>query len=132
MQGASLRAVEDLGAPSSYLALGEGAEVYGSDGERLGKVEHVLAVPEKDIFDGIVLDTSVLPGGHRFVDAPEVEEIFERGVLLKIDRQAAESLPEPGANPATLEVTADDLADPEEGELKRKLRHAWERISGKT
>jgi uncharacterized protein YrrD len=123
--------VEDLGAPSSYLALGKGVEVYSRDGERIGRVEHVLAVPEKDIFDGIVLDRSVLPGGHRFVDAPEVEEIFERGVLLKIDRQEAESLPEPGANPAALEVSADDLADPEEGELKRKLRHAWDRISGK-
>jgi hypothetical protein len=73
----------------------------------------------------------VLPGGHRFVDAPEVEEIFERGVLLKIDREQADSLPEPGANPAALEVTAEDLTDPEEGELKRKLRHAWDRISGK-
>ena len=101
MQGASLRDVEDLGAPSSYLALDEGADVYTCDGKRIGKVEHVLAVPEKDIFDGIVLDTSVLPGGHRFVDAPEVEEIFERGVLLKIDREQADSLPEPGANPFT-------------------------------
>ena len=123
--------MEDLGAPSSYLALNEGAGVYTCDGERIGKVEHILAVPEKDIFDGIVLDTSVLPGGHRFVDAPEVEEIFERGVLLKIDREQANSLPEPGANPAALEVTADDLADPEQGELRRKLRHAWDRISGK-
>ena len=131
MQGASLRAVEDLGTPSSYLALNEGVDVYTCDGERIGKVEHVLAVPEKDIFDGIVLDTSVLPGGHRFVDAPEVEEIFERGVLLKIDREQADSLPEPGANPAALEVTAEDLTDPEEGDLKRKLSHAWDRISGK-
>ena len=123
--------MEDLGTPSSYLALNEGVDVYTCDGERIGKVEHVLALPEKDIFDGIVLDTSVLPGGHRFVDAPEVEEIFERGVLLKIDREQAGSLPEPGANPGALEVTADDLADPEEGELRRKLRHAWDRISGK-
>ena len=123
--------MEDLGAPSSYLALNEGADVYSCDGERIGKVEHVLAVPEKDIFDGIVLDTSVLPGGHRFVDAPEVEEIFERGVLLKIDRKQADTLPEPGSNPATLEVSAGDLTDPQQSELKRKLGHAWDRISGK-
>jgi hypothetical protein len=121
----------DLGEPSSYLALGRGAAVYSCDGEKIGEVEHVLAVPEKDIFDGIVLDTSVLPGGHRFVDAPEVEEIFDRGVLLKIDRQQAESLPQPGDNPATLEVTPDDLAETEGGELKRKLRRAWDLISGK-
>ena len=121
----------DLGEPSSYLTLGKGAEVYSSDGEKVGKVEHVLADPDSDIFDGIVLDTSVLPGGHRFVDAPEVEEIFDRGVLLRLDRQQAESLPEPGANPATLEVTPDDVAETGESELKRKLRRAWDLISGK-
>ena len=121
----------DLGDPSSYLTLRKGADVYTCDGQKVGKVEHVLAVPEKDIFDGIVLDTSVLTGGHRFVDAPEVEEIFDRGVLLKIDRQQAESLPQPGDNPAALEVTPDDLAETDGGGLKQKLRRAWDLISGK-
>ena len=60
--------------------------MYSSDGEELGKVEHVLGA-ELDIFDGIVLDTSVLPGGHRFVDAPEVAEIYERGVVLRSTRR---------------------------------------------
>ena len=91
----------DLGEPSSYLNLGKGAEVYSCDGERVGEVEDVLAAEDADIFDGFVLDTSVLPGGHRFVDADQVEEIFERGVLLKLYRQEAERLPEPSANPAT-------------------------------
>jgi uncharacterized protein YrrD len=122
--------VEDLGSPSSYLELGKGAECFSCDGERVGKVEHVLAVPEDDIFDGIVLDTSVLPGGHRFVDAEQVEEIFDRGVLLKIDRTVAEGLPEPSANPAAMEVSADDVAESDEGKLKRKLHRAWELISG--
>ena len=119
----------DLGEPSSYLSLGKGAEVYTSERDKVGKVEHVLAVPEDDIFDGIVLDTSILPGGHRFVDADQVEEIFERGVLLKIDRQDAENLPQPSENPAALEVTPDDVAE-SESNLKRKLRRAWELISG--
>jgi hypothetical protein len=120
----------DLGQPSSYLNLGRGAECYSCDGEKVGKVEHVLAVPEEDIFDGIVLDTSVLPGGHRFVDAEQVEEIFDRGVLLKIDRRVAEDLPEPSENPAAMEVSADDVAASDEGKLKRKLHRAWEMISG--
>jgi len=122
----------DLGEPSSYLNLGKGAEVYSCDGERVGEVEHVLAAEDADIFDGFVLDTSVLPGGHRFVDADQVEEIFERGVLLKLDRQEAERLPEPSANPATLEATPDDVAEDDESNLKRKLRRAWDLISGKT
>jgi uncharacterized protein YrrD len=122
----------DLGQPSSYLNLGKGAECYSCDGERVGEVEHVLAAPDEDIFDGIVLDTSVLPGGHRFVDAEQVEEIFERGVLLKIDRQAAENLPEPSANPAVMEVSPEDVAEDGESTLKRKLHRAWQLISGDT
>ena len=92
--------------------------MYSSDGEELGKVEYVLAAPNIDIFDGIVLDTSVLPGGHRFVDAPEVAEIYERGVVLTIDAAAAKSLPEPSANPGLLDVDPGDLA---KGEHQSKL-----------
>lgn len=122
-----LTAVEDLGAPSSFLVLQTGVPVYSSEGKELGAVEHVLFVAEDDIFDGIVLDTSVLPGGHRFVDAPEVEEIYERGVVLKIDAAAAEALPEPSANPGVLEVGADDMVKGGHD----KLRRAWDLISGK-
>jgi hypothetical protein len=122
----------DLGEPSSYLSLGKGADCYSCDGERVGEVEHVLAAPDQDIFDGIVLDTSVLPGGHRFVDAEQVEEIFEHGVLLKIDRAEAENLPEPGANAAVMEVSPDDVSEGDESALKRKLRRAWQLISGDT
>jgi uncharacterized protein YrrD len=118
--------MEDLGAPSSYLALQSGAAVYSSDGEKLGEVEHVLAVPDDDIFDGIVLDRSVLPGGHRFVDAPEVAEIYERGVVLNIDAASAESLPEPSANPGALEVGPGDTVKGDHD----KLRRAWDLISG--
>jgi hypothetical protein len=122
-----LRAMDDLGPPSSYLTLAEGLPVFSSDGEDLGKVEHVLAEPEEDIFDGFVIDTSVLPGGHRFVDAPEVETIYERGVVLKIDAAAAKDLPQPSANPGVLEAGGDD-APP--SPLQQKLGRAWDRISG--
>lgn len=117
----------DLGAPASYLTLEPGTGVYSSDGQQLGRVEHVLAEPDIDIFDGIVIDHSSLPGGHRFVDAPHVEEIFERGVLLKIDAAAAEELPIPAANPAKLSADPGDAA---EGELEHKLRRAWEKLTG--
>lgn len=120
--------MKDLGAPGSFLTLNGGIPVYSSDGEELGKVEHVLAVPEDDIFDGIVLDTSVLPGGHRFVDAPEVGEIYERGVVLKIAAAAAGDLPVPSDNPGALEVGADEMTPPGQHE---KLRRAWDLISGK-
>ena len=119
--------MDDLGQPASYLTLRPGVPVFSSDGRKLGEIEHALAEPEEDIFDGIVLDTSILPGGHRFVDAPEVGEIYERGVVLKLDAEAAEGLPEPSANPGVLEADPGDLAP---GGLEDKLRRAWDLISG--
>jgi uncharacterized protein YrrD len=120
--------MEDLGAPGSYMTLREGVPVYSRDGQRLGEIEHVLAEPDKDIFDGIVFDASPLPGGHRFVDAPEVERIHEQGVVLALDAADAERLPEPSENPATMSASPDDTV---EGELERKLRRAWDLISGR-
>lgn len=118
--------MDDLGAPSSYLAVQPGVPVYSSDGKKLGEVEHVLAVPDDDIFDGIVIDRSVLPGGHRFVDAPEVAGCYERAVVLGIDAATAENLPEPSANPGVLEAGAGDMAKGGHD----KLRRAWDLISG--
>jgi hypothetical protein len=120
--------MEDLGDPASYLTLQEGVPVYSSDGRPLGKVEHVLADPDLDVFDGIVLDTSALPGGHRFADASQVDEIYERGVVLTVEGAAAERLPEPSANPGEIDVGPDDLAP---DQLHDKLRRAWDRVSGK-
>jgi hypothetical protein len=117
--------VDDLGPPTSYLTLAEGTRVLTSDGVDIGRVRHVLADADDDIFDGLVLD--VRHGGHRFVDAPEVAELHERAVVLKLDAAAAERLPEPGENPAAVEADADDTA---ESRLQRKLRRAWDLISG--
>jgi uncharacterized protein YrrD len=117
----------ELGEPISYLALEEGTPVYTAGGEAVGKVEHVLAAPDEDIFDGLVIDTRLGPGGHRFVDAPQVASIHERGVLLAIDAEVAESLPEPSANPAALEADPDDTVP---DRLQDKLKRAWDLISG--
>ena len=116
---------DDRGAPISYLTLEPGTPVFASDGEEVGRVAHVLADPDADIFDGIVIDGRL---GHRFVDAPEVEHIASGGVTLTLDRAACQRLPQPGANPATME------ADPDEGSeshLTRKLRRAWDMITGR-
>jgi hypothetical protein len=122
-----LRAMEDLGQPSSYITLKEGASVVSSDGRSLGEVECVLADAGVDVFDGFVIDTSVLPGGRRFVDASQVDEVYERGVVLTIDAAAAEDLPEPSENPAVMEANGGDEVP---GELGSKLRRAWDLISG--
>ena len=121
--------MEDLGDPTSYLILPEGVPVFTSDGEQIGAVEHVLAIPDDDIFDGLVIDTRLGPGGHRFVDAPEVAALYERGVVLSIDAAAAERLPEPSGNPAVMEAGPGDVP---KSALEEKLTRAWDRITGKS
>lgn len=121
----------DLGDPIAYLALREGTPVLSSDGEEVGRVAHVLADEADDIFEGIVVDESVLPGGHRYADEEVIEAIHEHGVLLKIDRAAAERLPKPTAAPASVELGADDLVDESGGEkMGDRLKKAWGYISG--
>jgi len=118
---------DDRGAPTSYLTLEPGTPVFASDGAEVGRVAHVLADADADIFDGIVIDMSRGPGGHRFVDAPQVAHIARGGVTLTLDARAAAALPEPSANPA--EMSADPDESHESG-LSRKLRRAWDLISG--
>lgn len=114
----------DLGPPTSYLALQTGVDVFDAAGERIGVVDHVLAAEDADIFDGLIVDTRPLLGGHRFADADQVGELFERGVLLKVGR---DELHEPSENPATVVAEPDDA---EQGPLSHRLRRAWDWISG--
>lgn len=119
--------MQDLGEPSSYLSVNKGIPVYSSDGEKLGRVVEVLCAPNLDMFDGVIFDTTAGPGGHRFVDAPEVGEIYEGGIVLKIDAAAARGLPAPGNNPGSVNVSAADITDREPTFVER----AWNFLSGK-
>jgi uncharacterized protein YrrD len=121
-----LRDVDDPGQPISYEVLDPGTPVYSSDGEKIGEVTHVLSVPEKDVFDGIVIDEQEGPRGHRFADADDIDAIHERAVTLKLDAAACRELPKPSANPA---VMVDDPAD-SGSRLSSKLRRAWDLVSG--
>jgi hypothetical protein len=126
--GTIFPAMDDLGAPSSYIALEPGVAVFSSDGEKVGEVQHVLADLEVEVFDGIVIDASALPGGLRFADAVQVAGIYERGVVLRLSSADAERLPEPTENPGFLEVSG--VEDLDGSELREKLRRAWETVSG--
>jgi uncharacterized protein YrrD len=117
--------VNDLGAPTSYLALQTGTPVFDSAGDEIGVVDHVLADPSIDIFDGLIVDTRPLLGGHRFADADQIDELFERGVVLNVGRDA---LHEPTGNPAVVDV---DPGDVDRHEVTEKLRRAWDWISGR-
>lgn len=117
----------ELGEPIAYTVLTEGTPVFSADGEQIGKVAHVLAAEDEDVFDGIVVGEHPFGAGHRFADADDISEIHERGVVLKLDRAACQHLPSPSANPA---VMRDDPAE-SKGDLRREtLRRAWDFLSG--
>ena len=117
----------DLGERSSYMALSVGTPVYSSDGEQIGKVHHVLAAEDEDVFDGIVIGEHIFGSEHRFADADDVDAIFDRGVLLKLDKVASAQLPKPSPNPA---VMRDDPAESRSDYRHEKLMRAWDIISG--
>jgi hypothetical protein len=121
--------MDDLGSKVSYLVAKRGIPVFSSDEVKLGTVVEVLDAPEADLFDGIIFDTTAhKPGGHKFVDAPEVEGIYERGVILTIDAATAARLAAPGKNPGSIEISPDDVAGEPGPSFWTK---AWNRLSGK-
>jgi uncharacterized protein YrrD len=113
----------DLGAPISYLVLEPGTDVFSSDHKTVGRVAHVLADEREDVFDGIVITRGGIGRAHVFADADEIGQIYEHGVVLTLDEDACQQLPEPSANPAVL---GEDPGD----RITGKLRRAWDRLSG--
>jgi hypothetical protein len=109
----------------SYRAVGPGLPVVTHSGEQFGVVEHVLEVPELDLFDGIVVYTgtglaAVHPraggmseamaraemlrlgqrrGWLRFVDADQVAAITPGYVKCTFGKSQVALLPEPEAAP---------------------------------
>lgn len=120
--------MEEYGEPRSFLEIDEGVDVISADGERVGKLEHVLVDEQSDIFDGVIVDARTGPGGHRFVDAPEVDGFRERAVVLKVAAADVAGLPEPSENPAVVQHGGEDDS---EGALAGKLRRAWDLLSGR-
>lgn len=120
----------DEGLPTSWEALEPGTVVFASDGSVVGKVKEVLAVPEDDIFEGVIIDTD---HGDRFADWELIGSIHERGVDLKLDGPAAAAnLPEPKPAPAAMEVEPDDVSERNVAyKTETWLSRIWNRLSGK-
>src|SRR3954467_5947844 len=86
----------DFGAPIAYLVLPEGVAARTNDGREVGTVKRVLAVPDDDIFDGLILEP---PAGDGFVDADRAGELYERGVVLALSADELHHMPEPTVSP---------------------------------
>lgn len=90
----------DEGRPISYEALEAGTPVVSSSGTPFGTVEHVLQIPDLDLFDGIVVKTA---HGLRFVDRDQIGDITTTAVSSALSDDEVASLPPPTGSPA-LEV----------------------------
>ena len=112
---------DDRGYRIAFEALERGVRVESSDGDEVGRVKKVMIVHEKHLFDGIVVTT---PAGDRFVDAPEVDEIYERLVTLKLSAEEAAELPKPSANPGAIKVDARSFG-------RGGGRKLWDRLTGR-
>jgi len=84
--------VSDEAAPIAYSALEKGVPLLAQSGKQFGTVEHVLQIPEEDLFDGIVVATSA---GFRFVDRDQIGEITTVYVRCTLTDEQAAALPPP-------------------------------------
>jgi hypothetical protein len=121
----------------SYRAVTMGLPVVTHSGEQFGIVEHVLEVPEEDLFDGVVVYTGTLhttkPAisrfemirlGHlrnevRFVDADQVAAITPGYVKCTFEKDQVALLPLPDGPP----VLHPDMA--EEDQAATSATHPW-------
>ena len=82
----------DEGSPISYMALSVGTPVLTSTSSEFGTVEHVLQIPEEDLFDGIAVKTK---HGLRFVDRDQIADITTTLVRCSLTDEEAANLPAP-------------------------------------
>ena len=87
--------MSDEATPIAYSALDKGVPLLAQSGKQFGTVEHVLQIPEEDLFDGIVVATS---DGLRFVDRDQIGEITTAYVRCTLSDEQAAALPAPSGN----------------------------------
>src|ERR1700729_3351088 len=74
------------------MALSVGTPVLSSTGSEFGSVEHVLQIPEEDLFDGIAVKTH---HGLRFVDRDQITDIITTLVRWSLTDEEEPNLPAP-------------------------------------
>jgi len=84
------------GTPISYAAAAKGTPVLSSSGATIGTLEHVLAVSDLDIFEGIVIATH---HGIRFVDADHISAITTTQIRSSLSDDEAAKLAPPDGPP---------------------------------
>lgn len=93
------------GTPISYDAVQRGTPVLSSSGAEIGTLEHVLAVADLDIFEGITIATH---HGLRFIGAEHISQITTTHIGCDLDDAQAAQLTPPSGPPV---YSVDALAD---------------------
>jgi len=107
----------------SYHAAVPGTPVFTRTGKEIGTLEHVLEVPDEDLFDGLVIATD---WGLRFVDADQVELITVRHVRSRLDDDQAARLPPPQGTVVYRVSSLDEIGDALDERLGRMFgRPHW-------
>ena len=127
---------DDEEFPVSYQGVAPGVPVLTRDGTQFGVLEHVLEVPEEDVFDGIVVWTGsggwldrrvqrdlvrgeasaarrlelLQPQHLRFVDADKVSAITAGYIRCDLDEAEATALPAPARDAPLFYANAIDQA----------------------
>jgi hypothetical protein len=125
--------------PVSYEGVSPGVPVLTRDREQFGILEHVLEVPEVDVFDGIVvwvghggvaewriqrelaaghrsmarfLENITRSGDLRFIDADQIAAITSAYIRCDLDRADVGRLPKPQGGTPVFRANAIDQAQP--------------------
>jgi hypothetical protein len=114
--------MDELGRPVAYPALARDTAVYDCHGDRIGVVEHVVADEAQDIFHGLIVRAPPQPDRHLFARAAQIAYLYERGVLLSVNR---DDLPDADEDPAARTVARGSA----ENRLRMGLRNAWDRLN---
>ena len=115
----------------SYLALDRGTPVVSASGNEIGRVEHVLQIPQLDLFDGIVirLHHSGLHS-HRFVDRDQIDKITRHRVRTLLTDEQAENLPAPTGTPVEVPEGPGRLGSSYNSIFGRKFgREHWRQVN---
>ena len=131
--------MDDDEFPVSYEGVSPGVPVLTRDREQFGILEHVLEVPELDVFDGIVvwvghggvaewriqrelaaghrtmarfLENITRSGDLRFVDADQIAAITAAYIRCDLDRADVGRLPAPQGGAPVYHANAIDQAGP--------------------
>jgi hypothetical protein len=117
--------VTDPATPIAYGALEKGTAMLTRSGRQFGTVEHVLQIPEEDLFDGIVTATEQ---GLRFVDRDQIELITTAYVRCALSDDEAAALPVPDGAPVYTVNALQDVGGSLHDRLGRMFRRPhWTR-----